>query len=132
MLPQDPNQVHLNGGTVSFVYDGDGNRVAKTVNGVTTRYLVDSNNPTSYPQVVDEITGNQVTRTYTYGHSLINQRQLVNSQWLVSFYGYDGQGSVRLLTDFSGAITDTYTYDAFGNLIASTGNTPNEHLYAGE
>src|SRR5207253_3983557 len=36
----------VNGGVVSFVYDGDGNRVAKTVNGVTTRYLLDIKNPT--------------------------------------------------------------------------------------
>lgn len=122
----------MNGGIVSFVYDVDGNRVAKTVNGVTTRYLVDTNNPTGYSQIVDELTGTQVTRTYTFGQSLISQRELVNGRWVVSFYGYDGQGSVRLLTDFFGAITDTYTYDAFGNLIAATGTTPNEHLYVGE
>jgi len=29
-------------GTVTMVYDGDGNRVAETVGGVTTQYLVDS------------------------------------------------------------------------------------------
>jgi YD repeat-containing protein len=31
---------------VQIVYDGDGNRVAKTVNGVTTYFLVDDLNPT--------------------------------------------------------------------------------------
>lgn len=30
----------MNNGAVMIVYDGDGNRVAKTVNGITTRYLV--------------------------------------------------------------------------------------------
>ncbi len=40
-----------------MVYDGDGNRVAKTVNGVTTHYLVDDLNPTGYPQVVEELSG---------------------------------------------------------------------------
>ncbi|HEY6304472.1 MAG TPA: RHS repeat-associated core domain-containing protein [Candidatus Acidoferrum sp.] len=29
-------------------------------------------------------------------------------------------------------ITDTYDYDAFGNLIHSTGSTPNNYLFAGE
>ncbi len=29
-----------------MLYDGDGNRVAKSVNGVITRYLVDNLNPT--------------------------------------------------------------------------------------
>jgi len=122
----------LNNGAVTYVYDGDGNRVAKTATGVTSRYLVDTNNPTGYAQVVDELTTNQVSRTYTFGHNLISQRQLVNSQWVVSFYDYDGQGSVRLLTDVTGSVTDTYTYDSFGNLIAATGTTPNKHLFSGE
>ena len=33
---------------VVLSYDGDGNRAAKTINGVTTRYLVDDLNPTGY------------------------------------------------------------------------------------
>jgi YD repeat-containing protein len=43
----------MNGGAVTVIYDGDGNRVAKTVSGVTTRYLVDDLNPTGHPQVVE-------------------------------------------------------------------------------
>jgi hypothetical protein len=31
--------------------DGDGNRVLETIGGVTTRYLVDTLNPTGYAQV---------------------------------------------------------------------------------
>jgi len=41
-------------------------------------------------------------------------------------------GSVRQLTSLTGAVTDTYSYDAFGNLLASTGSTPNNFLYRGE
>jgi len=32
----------------------------------------------------------------------------------------------------SGAVTDTYTYDAWGKLISSTGDTENSYLYCGE
>ena len=39
---------------------------------------------------------------------------------------------MRLLADNSGRITDRYTYDAFGNLISSYGNTKNDFLFAGE
>ena len=39
---------------------------------------------------------------------------------------------MRFLTDSTGAVTDTYDYDAFGNLISSTGSTPNNYLFAGE
>lgn len=117
-----------NGGSVSIVYDGDGNRVSKTVGGVTTQYLVDDRNLTGYAQVLEEISAGAVQRAYTYGLSRINQSQSSGT----SFYGYDGHGSVRLLTDTTGAVTDRYDYDAFGNVISQVGTTPNVYLYAGE
>jgi RHS repeat-associated protein len=119
-------------GNVTIVYDGDGNRVVKTVGGVTTRYLVDTVNPTGYAQALDELTGTDVTRTYTYGLDLISQNQPVSGAWTLSYYGYDGHGSVRFLTNSAGAVTDTFDYDAFGNLINRTGSTPNNYLFAGE
>src|SRR5439155_21108875 len=48
------------------------------------------------------------------------------------YYAYDGHGSVRLLADTGGNVTDTYDYDAFGNIVHSTGSTPNVYLYSGE
>jgi RHS repeat-associated protein len=124
----------LNSGpvTATLQYDGDGNRVAKTVGGVTTRYLVDDLNPTGYSQVVEELTGTAVTRTYTYGRQRISQSQLINSSWTPGFYGHDGLGSVRQLTSPAGAVTDTYDYDAWGNTVGSMGSTPNAYLYRGE
>ena len=124
--------VGMNGGAVRLVYDGDGNRVAKTVNGVTTRYLVDDLNPTGYAQVVEETVNGAPQRTYAYGLQRISENQIVNNTWTPSFYQYDGMGSVRQLTNSAGAVTDTYEYDAFGNEISHTGTTPNEMLYRGE
>lgn len=62
----------------------------------------------------------------------IDEYQLVSNTWTSSYYGYDGMGTVRQLTNAAGAITDTYDYDAFGNLVNSTGTTPNNYLYRGE
>src|SRR6185312_9954469 len=67
-----------------------------------------------------------------YGLELINERQTLAGTLTTSFYGYDGHGSVRFLTSSTGAVTDTYDYDAFGNVISSTGSTPNNYLFAGE
>jgi RHS repeat-associated protein len=39
---------------------------------------------------------------------------------------------VRTLTDITGTVTDTYDYDAWGNIISQTGTTPNVYLYRGE
>ena len=121
----------LTHGNVSIVYDGDGNRVAETVGGVTTQYLVDTQNLTGYAQVVDELQNGAVSRTYSYGLERINETQPINSTLTTSFYLYDGHGSVRQLLSSRGAVTDTYTYDAFGNLIASTASIPNNYLFAG-
>ena len=115
-------------GGVTIVYDGDGNRVAKTVGGVTTNYLVDDRNLTGFEQVLEEIRGGVVQRVYTYGLSLISQSQASGR----SFYGHDGLGSVRLLTDTTGTVTDHYDYDAFGSTISQVGVTPNNYLFAGE
>jgi RHS repeat-associated protein len=106
--------------------------VQETVAGVTTSYLVADQNLTGYAQVMDELQGGAVTRTYTYGLSLISESQTLAAAPVTSFYGFDGHGSVRYLTSSTGAVTDTYDYDAFGNLISSTGSTPNSYLFAGE
>jgi len=119
-------------GAVALQYDGDGNRVAKTIGGVTTRYLVDDLNPTGYAEVVEEIVGGTTQRTYTHGDQRISQNQLINSAWTPSFYGYDGMGSVRLLPDVTGTVTDTYDYDAWGNAVNVSGSTPNNYLFLGE
>jgi RHS repeat-associated protein len=65
---------------------------------------------------------------YVYGHGLISQRRNGN----LSVYHRDGLGSVMAVTNGLGAVTDTYAYDAYGNLAASMGNTVNSYRYAGE
>lgn len=48
-----------------------------------------------------------------------------------STYHFDGQGSTRQLTDADGAVTDTATYSAFGETVASSGTTENPFGYNG-
>jgi RHS repeat-associated protein len=115
-----------NGDAVSYAYDTDGVRVSKTVNGVKTEYLVDKNR--DYAQVLEERVNDVLNASYVYGLDLISQER-GNAD---SFYLVDGLGSTRGLTDASGVVTDTYSYDAFGNLIASAGSIANNYLFAGE
>ena len=122
-----------NGKTITMVYDAFGNRVGKTVNNVTTWYLVEDDvNPTGLPQVMEEKVGGAVQRVYTYGLQRISQFQFFDNQWTASFYVYDGAGSVRQLTDSTGTVTDEYEYDAYGNSFTKVGATPNNYLYRGE
>ena len=49
-----------------------------------------------------------------------------------SFYHFDGQGSTVALTDANGSVTDTYAYDAFGEITAQVGGTVNPFQFGGE
>lgn len=127
------NRLRSIGGAGTFAYDGDGNRFTKTFGGVTTLYLVDDLSPSGYPDVVEElVSGAGLQRVFTHGLGLIGQRRLVSGSWVPRYFGQDAHGSVRVLTDGSGAVTDSYDYDAFGVLLSSSGTTPVSYLYGGE
>ena len=110
-----------------YAYDFAGNRIAKIGEISTTYYLVDTNGALS--QVLAEYDENgTLTINYTRADELISQER----DGAKSYYLYDGSDSVRMLANEDGEITDTYTFDAFGNLTASTGSTKNDFLYRGE
>ena len=65
---------------------------------------------------------------YTRGFELISRREGATA----SYYIYDGGLSVRALTNESGTVTDTVTFDAFGNETGHTGTTDNSYGFQGE
>ncbi len=121
------------GKIIDLLYNSDGDRVAKWVqqgglNESIHHYLVDRQNHTGYAQVVEESdgSGNLVAR-HLYGHDLIafdswNDRSngvpILRSIPERRWYHYDGLGSVRALSNDDGVVTEAYTYDAYGCLIA--------------
>lgn len=81
--------------------------------------------------IVEELNGTgAVQERYTYGpgtdEPLVGQRQPK-----IFFYEADGLGSVTSLTDPTGALAATYTYDSFGFLTNSTGSATNWFRYTG-
>jgi RHS repeat-associated protein len=112
---------------LGYKYDVDGVRVAAIVGGQETRYLVDTNR--QYAEVIEEYSfAGQAQTSYVYGLDLISQTRSGTD----SFYLHDGFGSVRSLSNAAGAVTDTYSYDAYGNLMRSSGVTENDYGYRGE
>jgi RHS repeat-associated protein len=102
--------------------------VQQTVGTSVTNYLWDE--ASIYGDVVLETDGNGVPQaSYVLGDDeLLAQAR----SGAVSYYLEDGQGNVRLLTDGNGAVTDRYTYDAYGNLLSSQGSTVNPYRYTGQ
>jgi RHS repeat-associated protein len=124
---------NANNSAVLIWYDGVGNRLKKTVGSTTTFYLVDDRNPSGYVQVVEEWTASggttNLSRVYNYGLQLISQRQPNTS---TNYFIFDGHGSTRILTDNGGNVVNAFTFDAYGNLIASNTAPQTAYLFAGE
>jgi RHS repeat-associated protein len=115
------------GGNTAYEYNGDGTRISKTQSGVKTKYINDAALPLVQVLMETNNTGT-VQATYTYGNDLIS----MNRADANSYYHYDGLGSTRQLTDSSGSVTVSYTYDSYGNLIASTGTSANAYGFTGQ
>jgi RHS repeat-associated protein len=50
----------------------------------------------------------------------------------VYYYHQDQLGSTRAMSDSTGAVQTTYTYDAYGNIVVSTGSLTNPFRFAGQ
>ncbi|MDP4093577.1 MAG: S8 family serine peptidase [Bacillota bacterium] len=108
--------------TITYTYNGDGLRVSKTVNGQTTNYLYE------YSQVVLETdgSGNQTAKN-VYGTNLLSRTAGADTY----YYMYNGHADVTALIKPDGTIAATYYYDAFGNIVNTTGSANNSITFAG-
>lgn len=98
----------------TYVNNGDGLRMSKTVGSTTTRAAWDLSG--SLPlQLVDGATD------YVYGPRGMVLEQISGSTTL--WYHHDQVGTVRAITDASGIVKATYRLDPYGNVNACTGAT---------
>ncbi|HEY2395934.1 MAG TPA: RHS repeat-associated core domain-containing protein [Rudaea sp.] len=122
------------GSTIQYSYGPDGNIAERTkTSGSTTQttgYLVDPN--LAFAQVVAEYDPiGQATAIYVYGDELL-LRIKPGQPSPNTYYHHDGLGSVTILTDDSDNTIQTYGYDAWGNMVESTGVDTNPYGHAGE
>ena len=103
--------------TTEFSYNGAGDRVAKTVDGVTTDYVLDP--AAGLTQVLVESTGGQQT-AYLYGADLLAQYD--SGTWV--YHVNDGLGSVRQLADLQGQVVASYGFSPFGVPLGESGGEP--------
>ncbi len=111
------------GDTVTFKYDPMGRRIQKAftqgATTTTTNYVYDG------PSAIEEVDANgAVLARYTQGAGIDEPLAQFRSS-TTSYYDADGLGSITSLSNTSGALANTYTYDSFGKLTASTGTVIN-------
>jgi RHS repeat-associated protein len=100
---------------VAFKYDLLGRRIEKSSSAGTFVFAYDGVN------LIEEsnFSGPDVAR-YSQGQNIDEPLAMLPSA-ATSYYKVDGLGSITSLSNSSGVIANTYTYDSFGNLTASAG-----------
>jgi RHS repeat-associated protein len=113
------------GGTVTFKYDPFGRRIEKISPTATSIFVYDGDN------LVETVNGSGgEVASYAQAPG-IDQPLAMQRGTTTSFYEQDGLGSVTSLSNSSGALVQSYTYDSFGNQTASSGSLTNFFRYTG-
>ena len=96
-----------------FAYNADGMRISRTVGetGTTYSYVYDGNK-------LSQMKAGNVTLRFTYDTDGTPLTLIYNGE--AYYYAVNLQGDVVAILDGSGAKIVSYTYDAWGNIIAST------------
>ena len=114
-------------GNTAYGYDAQNNRVSLTVGTQTTQYVCDPVSDKLSRLLVSTDTSSNSTY-YVYGIGLISHQNASG----YSIYHFDLRGSTVALTDVNGAVTDRYTYGAYGELLTHTGTSETPFLYCGQ
>lgn len=125
----DLNDNMLTAPNSTFSYDGAGNRRAKTVSGINTRYVLSI---LGMSQVLMETnSSNAVQNYYVYGPTGLLYRIKADNT-IYSYYHYDYRGSTTAITNEAQTITHSYSYDPFGKVLAKTETDANPFQYVGQ
>jgi RHS repeat-associated protein len=113
------------GTSAAYRYDGFGRRIEKNVNGVITRYVYDG-----FDILLEYDGANQPVARYGHGPRM-DQPLVLQRDGESLFYHADHLGSVRLLSDASGAAVNTYRYDSYGRGEGFAETVANPFTYTG-
>jgi len=115
---------HL-GDNHSFNYDGVGNRIAATRNGVSTQYLHDA----AGNLIAEANESGQITHYYIYGKGLA---AMVTAGGAVYVYHFDGTGHTVAMTDSARVAVNRYAYSPYGEVLGEQETIPQPFKYAGQ
>ncbi|PHR01351.1 MAG: hypothetical protein COB29_14745, partial [Sulfitobacter sp.] len=105
--------------TASYAYDPHGRRASKTVDSVTTAFLLDG-----AEEIADYDGAGQMLRRYVYGPGIdepLMMQDITNGGSRIYFH-QDALGSVAALSDETGTVLDTYIYGPYGETANASGS----------
>ncbi|MGH3089680.1 MAG: RHS repeat-associated core domain-containing protein [Rubrobacteraceae bacterium] len=112
----------IEAGNATYSYDAFGRKVTAQTGATTTDYLFDG------AEVVRETAA---TGNIDYTRGLENRLVSREAGSSTAYYHHDSIGSVVALSGGAGALMDSYSYYAFGNVLEQTGTSEQPYLYLG-
>lgn len=111
-------------------YDGNGIRMRSKLAGAAnwTNFIHDDQSGNLLVEYTLISTTFAIKSENTWGIGLIS----TNREGTKRYFHYDGVGSTYALTDADEVITDTYEYNAFGQLVASANGSVNPYEFVGQ
>ena len=119
------NRLTSYGVTTTYAYNGDGLRMSKGVTGVPTQAFVWDVSGQLPLAIKDG------DKSYIYGPGGMPLEE-ISASGAATYYHADQLGSTRALTDQSGGVVGSFTYDAYGKLASSTGPATTPLGYTGQ
>jgi len=117
--------VHSSQVPVSFKYDPFGRRIYKSSSAGASIFAYDIRN------LIEETNASgTVAARYSQGFRIDEPLAMLRGG-ATSYYEADGLGSVTSLSNSTGSLAQTYTFDSFGNTTASSGSLTNPFQYTG-
>ena len=106
--------IHTDVGNVSYEYNSNGVRTAKTVNNIRTEYLRDAE---------DRLLGEETQGEYLW-YLYDATGKAAGYEWQGNSYYYvrNAMGDVEGISDMEGNLLCSYYYDAWGNVTEVTGD----------
>ena len=121
---------------ISYKYDVYNHRIQKDIDGVITKYIYDGGNV-----IAEYGSGNNLIARYVHGSRVDELIQVTGYQPQAAsyYYHYDGLGSVTDITDSSGNLVESYSYDIYGEVtirdtqgaILDTSSISNPYFFTG-
>ncbi len=111
--------------SANYLYNPNGMRIMKEVNGKSKYYIY--NNANQIIAELDEV-GN-VKNTFIYG---LGKLCRIDESDNIFYFFYDILGSIRKITDSNGQVLQTYKYGPYGNIEYSKGKVNNSYRYNGK
>ncbi|MCC5851101.1 MAG: RHS repeat-associated core domain-containing protein [Verrucomicrobia bacterium] len=115
-------------GGVTYQYDAENNRIAKTTAAGVTSYIFDPHGD-ALPRVLVRERPDESLTYYVYGIGLLYE---VDETDNATYYHFDQSGSTVALTNDAGVVTDRVEYTPYGTISHRTGATDTPFLYAGQ